>query len=266
MNLLLMLIVTAIEIIIIYNMRYAYSRLPIFAIGVSVITITLFYAISTITLDKYVRAYTFNFATIDLILLVIMLGYMYQLKYDLKNLPAAKQPDYLVVLGNKCMSQHITPILIERLNKAISLYKRFDKKPKIIVTGGKSSVTLDVTEAELMKKYLLSQGIAENVILIEDEAINTVQNLEYSAIEIHQDWQKNTRPRVIIITSDYHIPRTKWHAKKLGLKVQLASAKTLTLLKRPAMFREFTAIIWYHRYSLLTLLGMDFVFSLSMCM
>lgn len=97
-----MLIVTAIEIIIIYNMRYAYSRLPIFAIGVSVITITLFYAISTITLDKYVRAYTFNFATIDLILLVIM----YQLKYDLKNLPAAKQPDYLVVLGNKCMSQH----------------------------------------------------------------------------------------------------------------------------------------------------------------
>ncbi|MCS6105713.1 YdcF family protein, partial [Clostridium botulinum] len=120
-------------------------------------------------------------------------------------------------------------------------------------------------EADLMKKYLLDRGIPEEMIYVEDKSLNTIQNLEFSAIKIRNIWQKSGRPRVIIVTSDYHIPRTKLQAKSLGLKVQFSAAKTVRMLKWPAMFREFTAIIWYHRYSLITILGMDILFSLSMC-
>ncbi|CAJ1180119.1 YdcF family protein [Companilactobacillus paralimentarius] len=266
MTYLLMLAVSAIEVMIIYKIRYAYSRLPIFAIMVSIITITALYSISILSVNKYLRAYTFNFATVDLVLLVIMLVYMYQMKRDLRDLPVAKQPDFLVILGNKCMGSRVPPILSERLEKTIQLYNNFERKPQIIVSGSKSSESSYETEAEMMRKYLIDHNIPESAIIKEDESINTVQNLEYSAIEIHQTWQKKTRPRVIIVTSDYHIPRTKWHAKRLGLEVQFAAACTVRMLKWPAMFREFTAIVWYHRYSLLTLLGMDLVFSLSMCM
>ena len=266
MTYLLIFTVSMIEVMIIYKIRYAYSRLPIFAIGVAAITITALYFISIVSVDKYLRAYTFNFATVDLVLLVIMLVYMYQMKRDLRELPVTKQPDFLVVLGNKCMGSRVPPILSERLDKAIQLYNRFEHKPKIIVSGAKSSESSYETEAEMMRKYLIDRDIPESAIIKEDESINTVQNLEYSAIKIHQAWQKKMRPRVIIVTSDYHIPRTKWHAKKLGLDVQFAAASTVSMLKWPAMFREFTAIVWYHRYSLLTLLGMDLVFSLSMCM
>ena len=264
MNFLLMLVVTIVEAIVIYKVRFVYSRRPSWAIILSVSTIFVFYLVSKFSTSKFVRAYTFNFATVDLIFLVIMLLYMWQLQRDLKSLKAMQGMDFLLVLGNKCTSSRVPPILSERLDKAIELYRDYHQKPQIIVSGGRSSKG-QATEAELMKKYLLEAGIPKKMILTEEESNNTIQNLEFSAIKIHNIWQKDSRPRVIIVTSDYHIPRTKLHAKSLGLRVQFAAAKTVPTLKWPAMFREFTAILWYHRYSLFTILGMDLLFSLSMC-
>lgn len=265
MNYLLMVLVTIIEALVIFRIRFVYSRQPIWAILLSCSTIVIFYLLASFTVNKFVRAYTFSFATVNLVFLIIMLLYMATMDRDLKKMQALKGTDFLVVLGNKCMSSHVPPILAARLDKALELYSDFDEKPQIIVSGGKSSAGLD-SEAELMKEYLLDAGIPENIIITEDESFNTVQNLEYSAIKINKLWHQKKRPRVIIVTSDYHIPRTKWHAKRLGLNVNFAVAKTIQMLKWPAMFREFTAIIWYHRYQLMTILGMDILFSLSMCM
>jgi len=264
MNFLLMLVVTAFEAIIIYKIRFVYSRQPAWAILLSSMTILGFYFISRISASKFVRAYTFNFATVNLIFLVIMLIYMWQMRVDLRNLQAMQGADFLIVLGNKCTNSHVPPILAGRLEKALELYSDFQTKPQIIVSGGKSSGQTD-SEAELMQKYLIEAGIPEKIIIMETKSINTIQNLEFSAIKIRNIWHKKQHPRVIIVTSDYHIPRTKLHAKKLGLSVQFAAAKTVTMLKWPAMFREFTAIIWYHRYTLITILGMDILYSLSMC-
>lgn len=265
MPIFLMVLVTIVEATIIYKIRFVYSRQPIVAILLSSLTIFMFYLIAKLTLNKFVRAYTFNFATVDLIFLVIMLIYMWQLSRDLKSLKAMKGTDFLLVLGNKCLSSRIPPILAGRLDKTIELYDNFEIKPKIIVSGGRSNKDV-ATEAELMQDYLLEKGIPLEKIVIEDESRNTIQNLEFSSIKIRDIWQKDMRPRVIIVTSDYHIPRTKLHARKLGLKVQFAAAKTIKMLKWPAMYREFTAILWYHRYSLYTIFGMDILFSLSMCM
>lgn len=264
MSFLLMLAVTILEALIIFKIRFVYSRRPIWAILLSILTILFFYSLAILTVNKFVRAYTFAFATVNLILLNIMLLYMIRMKKDLKKMKSINETDFLLVLGNKCMSSHVPPILSGRLDKAIELYSNFQKKPLIIVSGGKSSPNLD-SESELMREYLIDRGIPEKMIVTEDESYNTVQNLEYSSIKIKKIWHQESRPRVIIVTSDYHIPRTKWHAKRLGLKVQFAAAKTVQMLKWPAMFREFTAIIWYHRYPLITILGMDILFSLSMC-
>ncbi|MQS76258.1 YdcF family protein [Companilactobacillus halodurans] len=265
MNFLLMIVVTVVEAIIIYKIRFVYSRKPILAIILSSSTIFIFYFMAKMTINKYVRAYTFAFATINLIFLIIMLVYMWQMNRDFKRLKAVKETDFLLVLGNRCLGRRIQPILMGRLDKAIELYSDFQKKPLIIVSGGKSS-TSDYTEAQLMQEYLIENGIPEDKIVLEDQSVNTIQNLEYSSIRIRQNLSKDTRPRVIIVTSDYHIPRTKLHIKKLGIKVQFAAKKTVSMLKWPAMFREFTAIIWYNRYTLATVFGMDILFSLSMCM
>lgn len=256
MNFILMVVVTIIEATIIYRIRFVYSRHPMGAISLSLFTVTIFYLISKFTLNKFVRAYTFGFATINLIFLIVMLAYMWQMDRDLKNLQSMKGTDFLLVLGNKCMGNRIQPILAGRLDKAIELYSDFVEKPQIIVSGGKSQKNAK-TESELMREYLLERGIPKEMIVVENKSVNTIQNLEFSAIKIHKIWQEKFRPRVIIVTSDYHIPRTKVQAKRLGLRVNFAAAKTVKMLKWPAMFREFTAIIWYHRYSLITILGMD---------
>lgn len=265
MNFLLMLLVTIIEVVVILRIRYVYSHQPIWAIGLASMTILAFYSIAVASNSKFLRAYTFSFATINLILLLVMLVYMWQMKRELRNLKSMHGTDFLLVLGNKCMGSRVPPILAGRLDKAIELYSDFKNKPKIIVSGGYTAKVPD-SEASLMKQYLLDRGIPEEMIVMEDKSTTTIQNLEYSAIKIRKIWRKDSRPRVIIVTSDYHIPRTKSQAKNLGLRVQFSAAQTVEMLKWPAMFREFTALIWYHRYSLFTIIGMDILFSLSMCM
>lgn len=142
MNFILMVVVTIIEATIIYRIRFVYSRHPMGAISLSLFTVTIFYLISKFTLNKFVRAYTFGFATINLIFLIVMLAYMWQMDRDLKNLQSMKGTDFLLVLGNKCMGNRIQPILAGRLDKAIELYSDFVEKPQIIVSGGKSQKML----------------------------------------------------------------------------------------------------------------------------
>lgn len=264
MDFLMMVIVTIIEVLVVCRIRFVYSRQPYWAISWASVTILLFYLVAKLSSSKYVGAFAFSLATLNLILLVVMLLYMWILNQTLKQQKALQGTDFLMVLGSKCLTPRVTPVLASRLDKAIELFNNFDVKPQLIVTGGRSSVDLP-TEAELMKQYLVDAGIPAEMIIMETKAKNTIQNLGFSSIKIRNIWHKDIRPRVIIVTSDYHLPRTKFHAKKLGLKVNFAAARTVKMLKWPAMFREFTAILWDHRYSLVTIWGMDVLFSLSMC-
>jgi len=265
MNFLLVVIITIIEALVIYRTRYVYSHQPILAITFAGMTVSAFYLIAKFSINKYVSAFAFSLATINLVLLLIMLCYMWKMHQNLKELKSEQGTDFLLVLGNKCLSSHVSPVLASRLDKTLELYRNFTVKPQIIVSGSRSSEEVS-TEAELMKKYLVEAGVPKEMIILETKAKDTVENLVFSSIKIRKIWHKNSRPRVIIVTSDYHLPRTKFHAKKLGLKVNFAAARTVKMLMWPAMFREFTAILWYHRYSLFTIWGMDILFSLSLCM
>lgn len=262
---LILLAITVVEIMVIYKIRYVYSRQPIWGIGIVAVIIFIFYLISNISLNKFLGAYTFGLASLNLFFLFVMLVYMWLMHRDQKKVNMKQEADFLLVMGNKCMTERVPPILASRLNKTIELFKASANKPQIIVSGGRNLHSLsDKSEAEMMQEYLLEAGIPANHIIVEEKAMNTIQNLEFSSIKIHRFWSKETRPRVIIVTSDYHLPRTKLQAKKLGFKVQYASAKTMSMLKWPAMFREFTALLWYDRYVIAIVVGIDVLYSLSL--
>lgn len=265
MTFLILLAVTIVEAMIIYKIRYVYSRQPIWGIGIVIAVIFIFYLISNISLNKFLGAYTFGLASLNLFFLFIMLVYMWLMHQDQKKVNMKQEADFLLVMGNKCMTERIPPILASRLNKTIEIFKESTNKPQIIVSGGKNPYSLsNKTEAEMMKEYLLDAGISEDYIILEEKAMNTIQNLEFSSIEIHRFWSKEARPKVTIVTSDYHLPRTKLQARRLGFKVQYASAKTMSMLKWPAMFREFTALLWYDRYVIAIVVGIDVLYSLSL--
>jgi len=81
-----------------------------------------------------------------------------------------------------------------------------------------------------------------------------MQNLEYSSIILKKNWRGKHVPRVTIITSEFHIPRTMQYMKNLGISVGYLPARTMPVLRWPAMFREFTAIVWYYRYTVMSVI------------
>lgn len=82
----------------------------------------------------------------------------------------------------------------------------------IIVTGGKGPDE-PKTEACAMKRYLVSTGVAQDAVLEENTSVNTILNLK-NAKQIMDD---NGLVTAIIATTDYHLPRAMFIARRLKI-------------------------------------------------
>lgn len=194
---------------------------------------------------------------VDLLFLVIMLVYYFRV-YKSAKLKLVTKADYIVVLGSKFMSKRIPPIMLSRLEKTVQVYRQLDRKPLIIVSGGKSAVS-HIEESGIMRRYLLDHGIPDSAIIVENKSENTAQNLEYSSITIKHHWKASSLPHIVVVTSEFHIPRVQQYASRIGLAANYVPSITIPVFKWPAMSREFTAIIWYYRYTIETIMLMMIV-------
>lgn len=150
-----------------------------------------------------------------------------------------KNLDYVIVLGAQMKAGGPSSTLKSRLDKAID-YLEENPKTKVIVSGGQGSDE-PISEAEGMKNYLVQNGIAEDRILMEDNSVNTNQNLKFSSeyINIEED-------TVGIVTSNFHIYRSVKLAEKQGYEnVCGIAAKSHKFLLPANMLREFICIVYY---------------------
>lgn len=147
--------------------------------------------------------------------------------------------DYVIVLGAQMKENGPSSTLKARLDRAID-YLEENPNTKVIVSGGQGSDEI-ISEAEGMKNYLVQKGIAEERILMEDNSVNTNQNLKFSSeyINIEED-------TVGIVTSNFHIYRSVRLAKKQGYEnVCGIAAKSHKFLLPANMLREFVCIVYY---------------------
>ncbi|MDD2908008.1 MAG: ElyC/SanA/YdcF family protein [Candidatus Gracilibacteria bacterium] len=107
------------------------------------------------------------------------------------------------VLKNKEPSD----ILKDRLKVAYNAYK-LGKIKKIIVSGDNS--VLNYNEPEVMKKYLMKQGVKEFDIYLDYAGFDTYDSL-YRAREIFGVTE------IVLFTQDFHLKRAMYISKKLGL-------------------------------------------------
>lgn len=63
-----------------------------------------------------------------------------------------------------------------------------------------------------MAKYLIEQGVDESRVIQEEQAHDTRENLEYSRVLAEQHGMDTAS--VLIITSDFHLCRAKYLARK----------------------------------------------------
>ena len=136
--------------------------------------------------------------------------------------------EYLMILGSLILGED-TPSaqLIERMDRAV-VYLKSHSNAKAVCCGGCFRKEQKVSEAQIIKNYLLNNGIEEDRILLEDKSTTTYENFEFALKIIADDSGKSTEEtKIAYLTSDYHIFRSGIIAKQSGVKdVLKVSAKS----------------------------------------
>lgn len=109
--------------------------------------------------------------------------------------------------------------MILRVKKAAEAY-RLGMADKIIACGGRFHET-EKTEAEVMEALLLSEGVPASAILCEDKSRITYENIENAKAFLCE-----SKPRVLVVTSDYHARRARLLCRMMGIKADCMPAET----------------------------------------
>lgn len=172
------------------------------------------------------------------------MGYQYVSISHVGETSEPTQADVIIVLGAGVWPNGPSPALLARTNHAAEIYKQGFAK-QIILSGGLGQYP--PTEAEVMQDILLAQGIAEEVMYLETEAVNTEENLAFSKVIMEeQGWTS-----AIIVTDVFHLKRALLIAKKHGLTASGAPVKETVLYTNAALkfkytLREVAAITYHH--------------------
>lgn len=117
--------------------------------------------------------------------------------------------DYIIVLGAQVRGERVTKSLAKRLDAAYD-YLIENPDTLVICSGGQGSGE-DISEALAMKRYLVSKGISEDRIIMEDKSKNTYENLKFS-LEIIE----NKEASIAVVTNNFHVYRAMHLARYVG--------------------------------------------------
>ena len=144
----------------------------------------------------------------------------------------------IIVLGCGIDGERISPKLTRRLDKAIEYFNEHPDKP-VIVSGGQGAQE-DIPESTAMKRYLVSKGVPDGMIIEESNSTSTFENFEFSK-DI-----ADTLPggdRIVFVTSRFHIYRASRYAAGAGFEAHHIGAR-VPFYELPSNYlREMLAIV-----------------------
>ncbi len=160
------------------------------------------------------------------------------------------EPDkgFIMILGCSINADGTpTPLLRTRIDKAIEFAQyqqgKTGKLVNFITSGGQGDDEV-VSESQAIKNYLMSKGIAEERIFMENRSTTTAENMRYSK-EIIDSIDPNEK--AAFATNNYHVLRSGMLAVENGLKAEGAGAKTKWYFWPNAAVREFVGLLASHK-------------------
>lgn len=171
----------------------------------------------------------------------------------------SKQVDLIMVLGAGIFTEKVTPMLAERLNRAIKVYQSQKHPPYMLVSGGQGPDE-PITEALAMKRYLIANGVPEKRILMEEQSTNTYTNFLYSKPIIEGRFGKSEQ--FLCVTSQFHILRSLRLAEKVGLKFYGLGSHTPYHFFSIALIKDFLGVMYQYRMILTIYFAIIFWISL----
>lgn len=153
----------------------------------------------------------------SILLILVLLGVIFYLGvvamicWKEANIPPAEDYDAIIVLGAQVKPDGELSLQLQwRLDAAVEAWQ---EHPCWVVTCGARGSNEPIEEAYAMRDYLIEQGVSAEMILTDAESYNTRQNIAHAA-ELLKD--KDVE-RVVVVTSDYHVPRAMAIAEDAGL-------------------------------------------------
>ncbi len=129
--------------------------------------------------------------------------------------------DYVILLGGGIDKYGRLPKnVLLRVDAAAEFLKRPEQKNAIVVVTGGTLHWLPYAEAPELKRQLVLRGVEEERILVEDQALDTIQNFEYSC-KLLQDYigtstQEILNSKIAVVTSYFHLRRAQRLAARMG--------------------------------------------------
>ncbi|MBD0692267.1 YdcF family protein [Streptomyces sp. CBMA123] len=140
-----------------------------------------------------------------------------------RHRPVPAGADYLVVLGAALDGCEPAPTLAARLDTALERFAAEEAAghaPLLLVTGGKGPHE-ECTEAGAMARYLLARGVPAERIRREEQAVNTAENLRFSAALMAAE---HPGYRCTVVTSGFHTVRSALAARRAGAPARVLGA------------------------------------------
>ena len=115
--------------------------------------------------------------------------------------------DCILILGAGIWSDKPSPMLQDRLDEGIKLYKK-GFASKIIMSGDHGKEEYD--EVNVMKSYAIEKGVPSKDIFMDHAGFSTYESV-YRAKEVFEV------KKMIIVTQKYHLYRALYIADRLGI-------------------------------------------------
>ena len=164
---------------------------------------------------------------------------------EIETLPATHT---VIVLGASVHSDgKLSPILQDRVDTALILYKK-GKVKRFLLSG--DNRTDDYDEVSAMRNYLMDRSVPEAIIFVDPAGLDTFDSM-YRSRKVYEV------PDAVVVTQNFHLPRTLFIAQNLGLNyigfpASSTHYKTESSLIRREKLANVKAVFeilldWYHR-------------------
>lgn len=151
--------------------------------------------------------------------------------------------DYIIILG--CAIRRdgtLYPLIRGRVDRAIDFWNRqyqaTGRKATFVPSGGQGRDEV-IAEARAMERYLLEQGIPQELIMAEDRSTTTHENMRFSKELIDA---RTENAGIAYSTTNYHVFRSGLLAQEAGVKAEGIGARTKWYFWPNAMIREVVGI------------------------
>lgn len=174
---------------------------------------------------------------------------------NLINLGAHKV-DYIIVLGAALKGRKLSPVLKDRMDLGIKLYRKYAGS-RLILSGGQGEDEV-ISEAQAMADYAIDQGLPEEDLILEDQSTNTAENIKFSKALVPDG------SHFAIATNAFHVLRSLIYTRLEGMKAIGFGTQNSLYYNINAFLREFLGYLRIHRQvHLRNLLILTFLYLLA---